>query len=97
MYSQEDADRMCRERQQYLELIHENIEYPYLLNEYRKEELDELVELMVDTGQRRWRKILCAIAAVSFRMHWCIWKVLHHRKRRCSLRKGYRVYLKPDG
>ena len=49
MYSQEDADRMCRERQQYLELIHENIEYPYLLNEYRKEELDELVELMVDT------------------------------------------------
>ena len=44
MYSQEDADRMCRERQQYLELIHENIEYPYLLNEYRKEELDELVE-----------------------------------------------------
>lgn len=40
---------MCRERQQYLELIHENIEYPYLLNEYRKEELDELVELMVDT------------------------------------------------
>mgnify|MGYP000013705634 FL=1 len=49
MYSQEDAGRMCRERQQYLELIHENIEYPYLLNEYRKEELDELVELMVDT------------------------------------------------
>ena len=49
MYSQEDADRMCRERQQYLELIHKNIEYPFLLQEYRKEELDELVELMVDT------------------------------------------------
>ncbi|MBO5160737.1 MAG: hypothetical protein J6B69_00840 [Lachnospiraceae bacterium] len=49
MYSQEDADRMCRERQQYLELIHKNIEYPFLLHEYRKEELDELVELMVDT------------------------------------------------
>lgn len=49
MYSQEDADRMCRERQQYLELIHKNIEYPFLLQEYRQEELDELVELMVDT------------------------------------------------
>lgn len=49
MYSQEDADRMCRERQKYLELIHKNIEYPFLLQEYRKEELDELVELMVDT------------------------------------------------
>ena len=49
MYSKEDADRMCRERQQYLELIHKNIEYPFLLQEYRKEELDELVELMVDT------------------------------------------------
>ena len=49
MYSQVDADRMCRERQQYLELIHKNIEYPFLLQEYRKEELDELVELMVDT------------------------------------------------
>ena len=49
MYSQEDADRMCRERQQYLELIHKNIEYPFLLQEYRKEELEELVELMVDT------------------------------------------------
>ena len=49
MYSQEDADRICRERQQYLELIHKNIEYPFLLQEYRKEELDELVELMVDT------------------------------------------------
>ena len=49
MYSQQDADRMCRERQQYLELIHKNIEYPFLLQEYRKEELDELVELMVDT------------------------------------------------
>lgn len=49
MYSQEDADRMCREWQQYLELIHKNIEYPFLLQEYRKEELDELVELMVDT------------------------------------------------
>ena len=49
MYSQEDADRMSRERQQYLELIHKNIEYPFLLQEYRKEELDELVELMVDT------------------------------------------------
>lgn len=49
MYSQEDADRMYRERQQYLELIHKNIEYPFLLQEYRQEELDELVELMVDT------------------------------------------------
>lgn len=49
MYSQEDADRMCRERQEYLELIHKNIEYPFLLQEYRQEELDELVELMVDT------------------------------------------------
>ena len=49
MYSQEDADRMCRERQQYLELIHKNIEYPFLLQEYRQEELDELVELMLDT------------------------------------------------
>lgn len=49
MYSKEDADRMCRERQQYLELIHKNIEYPFLLQEYRQEELDELVELMVDT------------------------------------------------
>ena len=49
MYSQEDADRMCRERQQYLELIHKNIEYPFLLQEYRQEELDELVELIVDT------------------------------------------------
>lgn len=49
MYSQEDADRMCRERQLYLELIHENIEYPYLSQELRKNELDELVELMVDT------------------------------------------------
>ncbi len=49
MYSKEDADRMCRERQEYLELIHKNIEYPYLLKEYRQDELDELVELMVDT------------------------------------------------
>jgi hypothetical protein len=49
MYSKSDADRMCRERQQYLELIHENIEYPYLIKEYRQDELDELVELMVDT------------------------------------------------
>lgn len=49
MYSKEDADRMCRERQEYLELIHKNIEYPYLLKEYRQDDLDELVELMVDT------------------------------------------------
>lgn len=49
MYSKEDADRMCRERKQYLELIHENIEYQYLLQDFRQEELDELVELMVDT------------------------------------------------
>lgn len=49
MYSKEDADRMVRERQAYKELIHDNIEYLYLLQEYRQEELDELVELMVET------------------------------------------------
>lgn len=49
MYSKEDADRMVRERKAYKELIYDNIEYPYLLQEYRQEELDELVELMVET------------------------------------------------
>ena len=49
MYSKEDAEKMCRERQEYLELIHENIEYPYLIKEYQQDELDELVEIMVDT------------------------------------------------
>lgn len=48
-FSKFDAERMVQERQQYTELIKENIEYAYLSKEFRIAELDELVELMVDT------------------------------------------------
>ena len=36
MYSQEDADRILQRTATILELIHKNIEYPFLLQEYRK-------------------------------------------------------------
>ncbi len=49
MYSEEDAKRMVEERKAYADLIKSNIEYDYLLHEFRQDELDELVELMVDT------------------------------------------------
>ena len=44
-----DAAQRVREREKYRLMIEENIGYAYLVGEYRRDGLDEIVELMVDT------------------------------------------------